>query len=67
MLYTYTVYENYHDAFPSFFSHVAILIKHKPIVFAPDEVFDTYVAITEDLYLDAQYFKLLIQKANSYM
>ena len=25
----YTVYENYHDAFPSFFSHVTILIKHK--------------------------------------
>ena len=34
---------------------------------APDEVFDTYVAMTEDLYLDAQNFKLLIQKANSYM
>ena len=28
-LYTYTVDENYHDAFPSFFSHVTILIKHK--------------------------------------
>ena len=38
-----------------------------PIVFAPDEVFDTYVEFTEDLYLDAQHFKLLIQKANSYM
>ena len=31
------------------------------------EVFDTYIEITEDLYLDAQHFKLLIQKANSYM
>ena len=31
------------------------------------EVFDTYIKITEDLYLDAQHFKLLIQKANSYM
>ena len=38
-----------------------------PIAFAPDEVFDTYVEITKDLYLDAQHFKLLIQKANSYM
>ena len=38
-----------------------------PIIFAPDEVFDTYIEITEDLYLDAQHFKLLIQKANSYM
>ena len=38
-----------------------------PIVFAPDEVFDTYVETTEDLYLDAQHFKLLIQKATSYM
>ena len=38
-----------------------------PIAFAPDEVFDTYVAITENLYLDAQHFELLIQKANSYM
>ena len=39
----------------------------KPILFAPDEFFDTYVEITEDLYLDAQHFKRLIQKANSYM
>ena len=39
----------------------------KLIVFAPDEVFDTYVAIPEDLHLDAQHFKLLIQKVNSYM
>ena len=39
----------------------------KPIVFAPDEVFDSYVEITEDLYLDGQHFKLLIQKSNSYM
>ena len=38
-----------------------------PTVFAPDEAFDTYVEITENLYLDAQHFKLLIQKANSYM
>ena len=38
-----------------------------PILFASDEVFDTYVTITEDLHLDAQHFKLLIQKANSYM
>ena len=38
-----------------------------PIVFAPDEVFDTYVDITDDLYLDVQSFKLLIQKANTYM
>ena len=29
ILYTYTVYEIYHDVFPSFFSHVTILIKHK--------------------------------------
>ena len=28
-LYTYTVYENYHDAFLSFFSYVTILIKHR--------------------------------------
>ena len=38
-----------------------------PIVFAPDEVLDTYVDITNDLYLDVQSFKLLIQKANTYM
>ena len=38
-----------------------------PVVFAPDEVFDTCVETTEDLYLDAQHFKLLIQKATSYM
>ena len=31
-----------------------------PTVFAPDEVFDTYVDITDDLYLDVQSFKLLI-------
>ena len=35
------------------------------IEFAPDEVFDTCVEITEELHLDAQHFKLLIQKANS--
>ena len=28
-LFTYAVYENYHDAFSSFFSHVTILIKYK--------------------------------------
>ena len=38
-----------------------------PIVFVPDEVFDTYVDIMDDLYLDVQSFKLLIQKANTYM
>ena len=38
-----------------------------PIVFAPDEVFDTYVDITDDLYLDLQSFKFLIQKANTNM
>ena len=37
------------------------------VVFAPDEVFDTYLEITDDPNLDAQHFKLLIQKANSYM
>ena len=39
----------------------------KPIVFAPDKVFDSYVETTEDLYLDGQHFKLLIQKSNFYM
>ena len=38
-----------------------------PIVFAPDEVFDTYVDISDDLHLDVQSFKLLMLKANSYM
>ena len=38
-----------------------------PIVFAPDEVFDTYVDIMDDLDLDVQFFKLLIKKANTYM
>ena len=38
-----------------------------PTVFAPDEVFDTYVDITDDLYLDVQSFELLIQKPNTYM
>ena len=38
-----------------------------PIVFPPDEVFDTNVDITDDLYLDVQSLKLLIQKANTYM
>ena len=38
-----------------------------PIVFAPDEVFNTYVDITNDLYLDVQSFEILIQKADFYM
>ena len=38
-----------------------------PIVFAPDEVFDTYVDITDNLYLDVQSLKLLIQQVNTYM
>ena len=37
------------------------------IVFAPDEVCDTYVDIFNDLHLDRQSFKLLIQKAISYI
>ena len=42
------------------------LLLPAPIVFAPDEVFDKYVEITEDLYVDTQHIKLSIQKANSY-
>ena len=42
------------------------LLLPTPIVFAADEVFDTFVEITEALYVDTQYIKLLIQKANSY-
>ena len=38
-----------------------------PIVFAPDEIFDTYVDIMDDLDLDVQFFKLLVKKANTYM
>ena len=38
-----------------------------PIVLAPNEVFDTYVDITDNLYLDVQLFKLLIQRDNTYM
>ena len=38
-----------------------------PIVFAPDEVWDTYIDISDDLHLDVQSFSLLIQKANSYI
>ena len=38
-----------------------------PIVFAPNEVFDTYVDITDNLYLDVQSLKLLIQQVNTYM
>ena len=38
-----------------------------PIVFAPDDVFDTYVDISNNLYMDVKDFKLLIQKANSHM
>ena len=37
------------------------------IVFAPDKIFGTYVDISDDLDLDVQSFKLLIQKANSNM
>ena len=37
------------------------------IVFAPDEVFDTYIDISADLHLDVENFKHLIQKANSHM
>ena len=37
------------------------------IVFTPDEVFDTYIDISEDLHLDVENFKHLIQKANSRM
>ena len=36
------------------------------IAFAPNEVCDTYVCISDDLHLDVQSFKLLIQKAGSY-
>ena len=66
LLYTYTVYEIYHDAFPSFLSHVTILIKHKlkePFRKNYSATFYTYVEITEDLYVGAQHFKRLIQKA----
>ena len=42
-------------------------ISSTPIVFASHEFFDTYVDITNNLYLDVQSFKLLIQKANTYM
>ena len=39
-----------------------------PIVFSPDEVFDTYIDIDIDgLHLDTQSYNLLIQKATSYM
>ena len=37
------------------------------IFIAPDEVFDTYVEFTEDLFIDANMHKFLIQKANSYI
>ena len=33
----------------------------------PDEVFDTYIVISVDLHINVESFKLLIQKANSYM
>ena len=33
-----------------------------PIVFAPDEIFDTYVDITDDLYLDVQSFSFWFKK-----
>ncbi len=38
-----------------------------PIYLAPDEICDTYVDITSDLYLDINTYNVLIQKANSYM
>ena len=42
-------------------------ISSTPIVFASYECFDIYVDITDNLYLDVQSFKLLIQKANTYV
>ena len=42
-------------------------IQLTPIAFAPDEVWNIYVDISNDLHLDIQSFKLLIQKANSYV
>ena len=37
------------------------------IVFFPDEVFDTYVEFSEDLYIGTNTYNILIQKANSYI
>ena len=55
------------DPYGHFISKKKCQILSTPIVFAPDEVFDTYVDIKDDLYLDVQFFKVLIQKANTYM
>ena len=37
------------------------------IVFSPDEVFDTYIEFSEDLYLDINIHNSLLQKANSHL
>ena len=37
------------------------------IVFSPDEVFDTYIKFSEDLYLDINIHNSLLQKANSHI
>ena len=37
------------------------------IVFSPDEVFDTYIEFSEDLYLDINIHNSLLQKANSHI
>ena len=49
------------------FSKKKFQVLPTPIVFAPDEVCDTYVDIFNDLHLDVQSFKLLIQKVISYI
>ena len=36
-------------------------------VFSPDEVFDKYVEFSEDLYIDANTYHILIRKANSFI
>ena len=37
------------------------------IVYSPDEVFDTHIEFSEDLYIDTNTCNILIQKTNSYM
>ena len=37
------------------------------IVFSPDEVFDTYMEFSEDLYLDINIHNSLLQKASSHI
>ena len=37
------------------------------IVFSPDEVFNTYIEFSEDLYLDINIHNSLLQKANSHI